>query len=67
MRSTWDHRVKSELGSFGGLYQPAPGEPLHAHSIFTMHAMNFREFTYDNKRADGLDQAQVTISYDNGA
>jgi len=28
VRSTWDHRVKSDVGSFGGLYQPAPGQPL---------------------------------------
>jgi len=28
VRSTWDARVKSDLGTFGGLYQPAPGEPL---------------------------------------
>ncbi len=28
-------------------------------------AVNFRDFTYDNKKADGLDQAQVTIRYEN--
>ena len=29
-------------------------------------AVNFREFTYNNQPADGIDQAQVTINYDNG-
>jgi phosphoribosylformylglycinamidine cyclo-ligase len=33
VRSTWDQRVKSELGSFGGLYQAAPGEPLLVASV----------------------------------
>jgi phosphoribosylformylglycinamidine cyclo-ligase len=33
VRSTWDQRVKSELGSFGGLFQPAPGEPLLVASV----------------------------------
>lgn len=28
VRSTWDHRVKNEIGAFGGLFQAAPGEPL---------------------------------------
>ena len=31
--STWDSRVKSEIGAFGGLYQPAPGEPLLVASV----------------------------------
>ncbi len=29
-------------------------------------AVNFRNFSRDNLKADGLDQAQVTIQYDNG-
>lgn len=29
-------------------------------------AVNFRNFAYDNRQADGLDQAQVVVSYDNG-
>ncbi len=29
-------------------------------------AVNFRDFTYDNRKADGIDQAQVTIRYDSG-
>ena len=29
-------------------------------------AVNFRDFSYNNQTADGLDQAQVTINYDNG-
>ena len=29
-------------------------------------AVNFKNFSRDNKKADGLDQAQMTISYDNG-
>ncbi|MDD5718897.1 MAG: phosphoribosylformylglycinamidine cyclo-ligase [Candidatus Krumholzibacteria bacterium] len=33
VRSTWDRRVKSDLGSFGGLFQPAPGEPLLVASV----------------------------------
>lgn len=33
IRSTWDSRVKSDVGSFGGLYQPAPGEPLLVASV----------------------------------
>jgi phosphoribosylformylglycinamidine cyclo-ligase len=31
--STWDQRVKSDLGAFGGLFQPAPGEPLLVASV----------------------------------
>ncbi len=33
VRSTWDERVRSDLGAFGGLYRPAPGEPLLVASI----------------------------------
>ncbi len=33
VRATWDHRVKSDVGAFGGLYQPAPGEPLLVASV----------------------------------
>lgn len=29
-------------------------------------AVNFRNFAYDNQQADGLDQAQVVVNYDNG-
>ncbi len=29
-------------------------------------AVNFKDFTYDNRPADGLDQAQVSMSYENG-
>ncbi len=33
VRSTWDERVRSDVGSFGGLYQPGPGEPLLVASV----------------------------------
>ena len=33
VRSTWDERVRSDVGSFGGLFQPAPGEPLLVASV----------------------------------
>ncbi len=33
VRSTWDDRVKNELGAFGGLFQPAPGQPLLVASV----------------------------------
>ncbi len=33
VRSTWDERVRSELGAFGGLFRPAPGEPLLVASV----------------------------------
>jgi phosphoribosylformylglycinamidine cyclo-ligase len=33
VRSTWDDRVRNELGAFGGLFQPAPGEPLMVASV----------------------------------
>jgi predicted dehydrogenase len=29
-------------------------------------AVNFKDFTHDNRRADGLDQAHVVINFDNG-
>ena len=33
IRSTWDSRVRNELGAFGGLFQPAEGEPLLVASV----------------------------------
>ena len=33
VRSTWDARVRSDVGSFGGLYSPAPGQPLLVASV----------------------------------
>lgn len=33
IRSTWDHRVKNEMGAFGGLFQAAEGEPLMVASV----------------------------------
>ena len=33
VRSTWDARVRNELGAFGGLFEPAPGEPLLVASV----------------------------------
>lgn len=33
VRSTWDDRVQSEVGSFGGLFQAGPGEPLLVASV----------------------------------
>ncbi len=33
VRSTWDARVRSDVGSFGGLYSPAPGGPLLVASV----------------------------------
>ena len=33
VRSTWDARVKNEVGAFGGLFQAAPGEPLLVASV----------------------------------
>lgn len=33
VRSTWDERVKNEMGAFGGLFQAAPGEPLMVASV----------------------------------
>ena len=43
----------------------ADGVPERVYAIGSQ-AVNFTEFTYDNRRADSLDQAQVTINYDNG-
>ncbi|MEZ4387678.1 MAG: phosphoribosylformylglycinamidine cyclo-ligase [Candidatus Krumholzibacteriia bacterium] len=33
VRSTWDARVKSDVGAFGGLFQAAPGEPYLVASV----------------------------------
>ena len=33
VKSTWDSRVRNELGAFGGLFQPAEGEPLLVASV----------------------------------
>ena len=33
VRSTWDERVRSDLGAFGGLYRAAPGQPLLVASV----------------------------------
>ena len=33
VRSTWDARVRNEIGAFGGLFQPSPGEPLLVASV----------------------------------
>ncbi|MBK8165929.1 MAG: phosphoribosylformylglycinamidine cyclo-ligase [bacterium] len=33
VRSTWDARVRNEIGAFGGLFQAAPGEPLLVASV----------------------------------
>ncbi len=33
VRSTWDVRVRNELGAFGGLFQAAEGEPLMVASV----------------------------------
>jgi len=33
VRSTWDHRVRNELGAFGGLFQAGEGEPLLVASV----------------------------------
>lgn len=33
VRSTWDKRVRNELGAFGGLFQAAAGEPLLVASV----------------------------------
>ena len=43
----------------------AGGTPEQVFAVGTQ-AVNFRDFTYDNRRADGLDQAQVSIAWDNG-
>jgi phosphoribosylformylglycinamidine cyclo-ligase len=33
LRSTWDERVLSDLGAFGGLFQASPGEPIMVASV----------------------------------
>jgi phosphoribosylformylglycinamidine cyclo-ligase len=33
VRATWDERVLSDLGAFGGLFRPTPGEPLLVASV----------------------------------
>jgi len=33
VRSTWDERVLSDVGAFGGLFRPGPGEPLLVSSV----------------------------------
>ena len=33
VRSTWDQRVRNDVGAFGGLFQAAPGEPLLVASV----------------------------------
>ena len=50
---------------FDLINQFAGGKPERVFAIGSQ-AVNFHEFTYDNRQADGLDQAQVSISYDNG-
>lgn len=43
----------------------AGGTPKRVFAVGNQ-AVNFREFSYANRPADGLDQAQVTVEYDNG-
>ncbi len=43
----------------------AAGKPEQVFAIGSQ-AVNFKEFYYANQKADGLDQAQVSIQYDNG-
>lgn len=43
----------------------AGGRPEQVFALGSQ-AVNFHNFAYDNKKADGLDQAQVTVQYDNG-
>lgn len=50
---------------FDLINQFALGRPERVYAIGSQ-AVNFRDFTYANKRSDGLDQAHVNISYDNG-
>jgi phosphoribosylformylglycinamidine cyclo-ligase len=33
VKSTWDARVRNDVGAFGGLFQPAEGEPLLVASV----------------------------------
>ena len=42
----------------------AGGRPAQIHAIGNQ-AVNFRKFSYENRQADGLDQAHVNIRYDN--
>ncbi len=43
----------------------AGGRPTQVYAAGNQ-AVNFRDFSYKNQPADGIDQAQVTINYDNG-
>lgn len=43
----------------------AGGRPEQVFAIGSQ-AVNFQNFAYANKKADGLDQAQVSVRYDNG-
>ena len=43
----------------------AAGTPDRVYAVGNQ-AVNFHNFSRDNKQADGIDQAQVTISYDSG-
>ena len=43
----------------------AVGNPQRVFAVGNQ-AVNFHNFVYDNKKADGLDQAQLSIQYDNG-
>ena len=43
----------------------AGGNPQRVFAVGNQ-AVNFHNFVYDNKKADGLDQAQLSIRYDNG-
>ncbi len=43
----------------------AGGNPRQVFAVGNQ-AVNFHNFVYDNKKADGLDQAQLSIQYDNG-
>ena len=43
----------------------AGGNPQRIFAVGNQ-AVNFHNFVYDNKKADGLDQAQLSIQYDNG-
>jgi predicted dehydrogenase len=43
----------------------AQGRPERVYAS-GQQAVNFHDFSYDNQRADGLDQASVVIDYDNG-
>ena len=43
----------------------AGGNPQRVFAVGNQ-AVNFHNFVYDNKKADGLDQAQLSIQYDNG-